>query len=68
MSAAVYEIFDQIQQLDDDDRSLLDKLLEKYKMKRQAGSSEALQTMLATEAVLRRDWDSPEEDEAWADL
>jgi TorA maturation chaperone TorD len=30
--------------------------------------SEALQTMLASEAVLRRDWDRPEEDEAWADL
>jgi len=30
--------------------------------------SEAFQTMLASEAVLRRDWDRPEEDEAWADL
>lgn len=25
-------------------------------------------TMLASENVLRRDWDSPEEDEAWAHL
>jgi len=32
------------------------------------GFSDALQTMLASEAVLRRDWDRPEEDEAWADL
>ncbi len=31
-------------------------------------SSEAFQTMLASEAVLRRDWDRPEEDEAWANL
>ncbi len=30
--------------------------------------SEAFQMMLASEAVLRRDWDRPEEDEAWADL
>ena len=30
--------------------------------------SEAFQTMLASEAVLRRDWDRPEEDEAWASL
>lgn len=30
--------------------------------------SAAMQTMLATEAVLRRDWDSPEEDAAWSDL
>ena len=32
------------------------------------GTSEAWQTMLASEAVLRRDWDRPEEDRAWADL
>lgn len=31
-------------------------------------ASESYQTMLASEAVLRRDWDLPEEDEAWADL
>jgi hypothetical protein len=30
--------------------------------------SEGLNTMLASEAVLRRDWDRPEEDAAWADL
>ena len=32
------------------------------------GTSEAWQTMIASEAVLRRDWDRPEEDRAWADL
>jgi hypothetical protein len=31
-------------------------------------ASEAFQTMLATEHVLHRDWDRPEEDEAWAHL
>lgn len=30
--------------------------------------SEALATMIASEQVLAREWDSPEEDEAWADL
>ncbi len=30
--------------------------------------SDAFQTMLASEMILRRDWDRPEEDEAWADL
>ncbi|MBE9171300.1 hypothetical protein IQ238_28670 [Pleurocapsales cyanobacterium LEGE 06147] len=30
--------------------------------------SEAFQTMLASEAVLRREWDTPEEDAAWAHL
>ena len=29
---------------------------------------ESLQTMFASEAVLRRDWDRPEEDLAWASL
>jgi len=30
--------------------------------------SSAIETLLAAEAVLSRDWDRPEEDEAWADL
>ena len=30
--------------------------------------SEARQTMLASEAVLRREWETPEEDAAWAEL
>jgi hypothetical protein len=30
--------------------------------------SDAFQTMLASEDVLRRDWDQPEEDAAWEDL
>lgn len=37
-------------------------------MLREAGNSYALDTMLASEEVLRRDWDSPEEDAAWANL
>jgi hypothetical protein len=31
-------------------------------------SASTLSTMLASEPVLRRDWDRPEEDAAWADL
>lgn len=30
--------------------------------------TDSFQTMLASEAVLSRDWDQPEEDEAWAYL
>jgi hypothetical protein len=30
--------------------------------------TDSLATMLASEAVLRRDWDRPEEDAAWAHL
>lgn len=32
------------------------------------GTAEAWHTMLASEAVLRRDWERPEEEQAWADL
>ena len=31
-------------------------------------ASEAFQCMLLSESVLRRDWDRPEEDAAWANL
>ena len=31
-------------------------------------ASESFHTMLATEPVLRRDWERPEEDAAWAHL
>lgn len=34
----------------------------------QEKSSGAFQTMLASESVLRRDWERPEEEEAWANL
>jgi len=30
--------------------------------------SEPYQTMLVSESILRRDWDRPEEDTAWANL
>lgn len=33
-----------------------------------SGDDPARATMLASEAVLRRDWDRPEEDAAWAHL
>jgi hypothetical protein len=43
-------------------------LLDRETEQLQERSSEAFQTMLASEAVLRRDWDRPEEDIAWANL
>jgi hypothetical protein len=33
-----------------------------------AASAERIGTAVATEPVLRRDWDTPEEDDAWANL
>jgi hypothetical protein len=38
-----------------------------YLAERQS-TSESFQTMLTSEAVLRRDWDRPEEEAAWAHL
>jgi hypothetical protein len=35
---------------------------------REDGESYAIETMIASEDVLRRDWDTPEEDAAWAHL
>lgn len=46
---------------------LLGASILQFKMQ-QLLKSESYQTMLASESVLRADWDSPEEDEAWADL
>jgi hypothetical protein len=34
----------------------------------QGEASASVDTMLASESVLRRDWDGPEEDAAWSDL
>lgn len=35
---------------------------------RRPADDSARQTALASEALLRREWDTPEEDEAWASL
>jgi len=41
---------------------------ESTRVLREQGASYASETMLASEAVLSRDWNTPEEDEAWANL
>jgi hypothetical protein len=38
------------------------------KSKRQSTSDDEVKTHLASEKVLSRDWDIPEEDEAWKNL
>jgi hypothetical protein len=43
-------------------------LANKGKFLDQDGLSDALQTMFASEAILRVDWERPEEDDAWASL
>jgi hypothetical protein len=37
-------------------------------LKEREAAEDALACAFASEAVLARDWNSPEEDEAWADL
>ncbi|MBI5841044.1 MAG: hypothetical protein HZB19_13180 [Chloroflexi bacterium] len=58
-------VFDQYNILDWS--QLLGVSVLQFKM-RELLKSEAYQTMLASESILSRDWDSPEEDEAWANL
>ena len=38
------------------------------RLQKQAELTPASETLLASEAILSRDWDSPEEDAAWSDL
>jgi len=47
---------------------LLDEILGFVRLLKEAPLRESLQTALASEAVLRKDWLRPEEDEAWASL
>ncbi len=43
-------------------------LLERATYRKNEPFSEAWQTMLASEATLRHDWERPEEEQAWANL
>lgn len=46
---------------------ILDQIIER-KISYDITESDAILTMIASEEVLGRDWDTPEEDEAWAYL
>jgi hypothetical protein len=65
-SATISRIEDQLRKLSPDKLStvfdFVSNLVERESL------SESFQTMLASEQVLRRDWETPEEDAAWADL
>src|SRR5581483_10530829 len=64
--ASIAEIDAQLQKLPPEKLAIVLDFVS-FLIERQA-ALEAFQTMLASEAVLSRDWDSPEEDEAWAGL
>jgi TorA maturation chaperone TorD len=71
-TVAIPQITERLQKLPADKLAVVydfvSYLVERETRQAQEKSSEAFQTMLASEAVLRRDWDRPEEDKAWADL
>ncbi len=72
LTAAIPQITERLQELPAEKLvvvyDFVSYLADREREEMPAGRSEAFQTMLASEAVLRRDWDRPEEDEAWADL
>ena len=62
----IFQIEEQLRRLPPD-KLLVALDFIRYLVERQS-ASESFQTMLASESVLKRDWESPEEDAAWADL
>jgi len=72
-SVTIAEIDERLQRLPPDKLTVVYDFVS-YLLERDAadlladGASAARATMLAAEAVLRRDWDRPEEDAAWAHL
>ena len=74
-TATIPQITERLQQLPDDKLEVVFDFVS-YLLERQPGqellnratASESFQTMLASESILRRDWERPEEDTAWAHL
>jgi hypothetical protein len=62
----IAEITDQLRQLPKEKLAIMSEFVSR--LAEVGDVSEGLKTMLASEAVLRRDWDRPEEDAAWAEL
>ena len=67
--ATIDEIDQRIRQLPPEKLAVVSDFVS-YLLERELSASEddARATMFASEAVLRRDWDRPEEDAAWAHL
>ena len=72
-TVTISQITEQLNKLPDDKLAVIYDFVS-YLAEREMGraqrvlDSEAFQTMLASESVLRRDWDRPREDAAWAHL
>jgi hypothetical protein len=66
MAIDITEITQRLRELPEEKLAVVSEFVNRLAENR--ATSESLETMLASEAVLRRDWDRPEEDAAWADL
>lgn len=70
---SIPEIVERLRQLPSDKLGVVydfvSYLLEKQEVASKGRrGAEATETMIASEMALKRDWDTPEEDAAWADL
>jgi len=65
--ATIAQIEEQLRRLPEDKLSVVLDFVS-YLAERQHLSGEHLPEMLAAETALRKDWDRPEEDAAWANL
>ena len=66
MAVDISEITKRLRDLSDEKLAVVYEFVNR--LAKPENTSEAISTMLASEAVLHRDWDRPEEDAAWADL
>lgn len=64
-STTLDEIEEQLHKLGPEQLALLAQIIRSLSA---GGGWEAWETLLAAESSLRKDWETPEEDAAWADL
>ena len=57
-----------VNEIDQVPESLLEEILDFIRFLKIKAKTNKLETMLASESSLKRDWLRPEEDEAWRDL
>ena len=68
MNVTLKDIDERLQQLPPDKLTVVYDFVSYLLWSSDSQDVSALQTMLASESVLKRDWERPEEDEAWAHL
>jgi hypothetical protein len=68
MNVTLKDIDERLQQLPLDKLTVVYDFVSYLLERSESQDVSALQTMIASESVLKRDWDRPEEDDAWAHL